>query len=104
MYSQADIVTESPDQSKLISMQNNAMPPNFLAKAIPALRKAAGPDNIDHALKKYGLDVIIAPTDSPITTVAALAGRSFPSPKRENKGIVNTDLPGYPISTVPLGT
>lgn len=74
-------------------MQNNDTPPDFLAKAIPAIRKAAGPDNIDHALKKHGLDIIIAPTDSQVT----------PSPKRENKGILSTDLPGYPIGTVPLG-
>jgi amidase len=84
-------------------MQNNATPPDFLAKAIPAMKKEAGPDNIDQALKKHGLDVIIAPTDSPITTVAAHAGRSFPSPKREYKDIFRTDLPGYPIGTVPLG-
>lgn len=71
--SKADMFTDSPDQSKLIGMQNYNTAPEFLAKAIPDIRKAAGPDNIDHVLKKYGLDVIVAPTDSQITTVASLA-------------------------------
>ncbi len=57
-------------------MLNNDTPLEFLVKAVHAIRKTAGPDNIDHALQKHGLDVIIAPADSPITTVAALAGKS----------------------------
>jgi amidase len=100
LFTSLHMATESPDQSKLISMQNNDTPPDFLAKAILAIRNAAGLENIDRALKKHGLDVIIAPTDSPITTVAALAGRPSLSPKREYK---DTDLAGYPIGTVPLG-
>lgn len=56
-------------------MQNNDTTQEFLAKGLPVIRKAAGPDKIDYTLKKHGLDVIIAPTDSQITAVAALAGK-----------------------------
>ncbi|KAJ5633529.1 hypothetical protein N7528_001371 [Penicillium herquei] len=48
-----------------------------------AMRKAAGEDGIDKVLNEFGLDVIVTPMDSPISTVAALAG--------------------YPSATVPLG-
>ncbi|KAI0433439.1 putative amidase [Xylaria sp. FL1042] len=74
---------ESPDQSKLIAMQNADITPEFLKAAVVAIRKAAGPGNIDRVLQEHELDVIIAPSDSPISTAAAISG--------------------YPIGTMPLG-
>ncbi|KAI1427349.1 putative amidase [Xylaria sp. FL1777] len=74
---------ESPDQSKLEAMQNVEIDTEFVRTAVVAIRKAAGPGNIDRVLQEHGLDVIIAPSDSPCSTAAALAG--------------------YPIGTMPLG-
>ncbi|KAL8849114.1 MAG: hypothetical protein Q9221_005883 [Calogaya cf. arnoldii] len=54
-----------------------------LARAREEMKKRAGEEAIDKILSEFGLDAIIAPTDSPISTVAALAG--------------------YPTATVPLG-
>ncbi len=65
---------ESPDQSKLIAMQDADVALEFLKDAVAAVRKAAGPGNIDRVLQEHDLDVIIAPSDSPLTTVAAIAG------------------------------
>lgn len=39
-----------------------------------AMRKAAGEDGIDKVMSEHGADVIVAPMDSPISTIAALAG------------------------------
>lgn len=74
---------ESPDQAKLISMDENDTEQAFLEEAVVQIRKLAGPDNIDRVLGEHELDVIIAPSDSPISGVSALAG--------------------YPIGTMPLG-
>lgn len=38
------------------------------------MKKRAGEEGIDKTISDFGLDAIIAPMDSPISTVAALAG------------------------------
>lgn len=47
------------------------------------MRRLAGPEGIEKVLNDYELDVLLVPTDSPISTVATFAG--------------------YPVSTMPLG-
>ena len=47
-------------------------------------RRRAGPEGIDHALTKHGIDLIVGPGDCSICVVASLAG--------------------YPTAMVPLGT
>ncbi|KAL3422796.1 hypothetical protein PVAG01_04543 [Phlyctema vagabunda] len=74
---------KSPGQTKLQGMRQDATPSESLSRAIAAVREATGPDNVDRVLREHNLDVILVPTDSHITTVAALAG--------------------YPIATMPLG-
>lgn len=64
-------------------MEENNIAQVFLEEAVVQIRKLAGPENIDRVLGEHDLDVIIAPSDSPISGVAALAG--------------------YPIGTMPLG-
>ncbi|KAJ5724815.1 amidase signature enzyme [Penicillium malachiteum] len=71
------------DQKYLIQCQENNMSPDIANEARMAMRKVVGEDGIDKVLNEFGLDVIISPMDSPISTVAALAG--------------------YPSATVPLG-
>lgn len=38
------------------------------------MKKRAGEEGIDKMLSEFGLDAVVAPMDSPISTVAALAG------------------------------
>ncbi|KGO70257.1 Amidase [Penicillium italicum] len=71
------------DQTYLIQCQENNMSPEVANEARIAMKKAAGEDGIDKILNEFGLDVIVTPMDSPISTVTALAG--------------------YPSATVPLG-
>ncbi|KAI4101518.1 MAG: hypothetical protein LQ339_005015 [Xanthoria mediterranea] len=71
------------DQTYHILAQEDNTPPSILARARQAMKHRAGKDGIDKTLSDFNLDAIIAPIDSPISTVAALAG--------------------YPTATMPLG-
>ncbi|KAL8947465.1 MAG: hypothetical protein Q9222_006259 [Ikaeria aurantiellina] len=74
---------EAPDQQSLIKALKQNTSPELLARAVTAMRKAAADDGLGKAIDDHKLDALIAPTDSDISTVAALAG--------------------YPIGTMPLG-
>jgi len=41
------------------------------------MKKRAGEEGIDRMLSEFGLDAVIAPMDSLISTVVALAGRQL---------------------------
>lgn len=72
-----------PDQNSLIGALKYNIPASVVEDAVRDVRQAAGPETIDRALKEYGIDAIIAPTESEIHKIASFAG--------------------YPIGTMPLG-
>ena len=41
------------------------------------MRNEAGKEGLGRAIDDHNLDVLVAPTDSPISTVAALAGMLY---------------------------
>lgn len=85
-------------------MEENNIAQVFLEEAVVQIRKLAGPENIDRVLGEHDLDVIIAPSDSPISGVAALAGE-IPCEVNttHKKRADNKPNEGYPIGTMPLG-
>ncbi|KAL7788771.1 putative amidase [Trichoderma afarasin] len=72
-----------PDQNSLIDALKYNIPASVVDDAVKDVRQAAGPESIDRVLEEYGLDAIIAPTESEIHKIASFAG--------------------YPIGTMPLG-
>lgn len=52
------------------------MTPEVVEEARKAAKKAAGNEGIFKVMDEYGLDVIASPTDGPISTIAALAGKA----------------------------
>ena len=43
------------------------------------MKRRAGEEGIDKIMSEFGVDAIVAPMDSPISTVAALAGKLLDS-------------------------
>ncbi|KAL7951871.1 putative amidase [Trichoderma barbatum] len=72
-----------PNQTSLINALKYNIPPSVVDDAIRDVRQAAGPDGIDRVLEEYGVDAIIAPTETEIHKIASFAG--------------------YPIGTMHLG-
>lgn len=66
--------TECPNQQSLIDNLNKSLPLEIVSQALKAMRKEAGTEGLGKAIDESDLDVLVAPTDSPISTVAALAG------------------------------
>ncbi|KAL6696741.1 putative amidase [Trichoderma pleuroticola] len=59
-----------PDQNSLIGALKYNIPASVVEDAVRDVRQAAGPETIDRALEEYGIDAIIAPTESyPIGTM-----------------------------------
>lgn len=50
------------------------MSEDVLRKAREYVKKMAGEEGIDKVMSQFGLDAIVAPADSPIHTLAAMAG------------------------------
>ncbi|OPB36325.1 hypothetical protein A0O28_0054040 [Trichoderma guizhouense] len=63
-----------PDQNSLIGALKYNIPASVVEDAVRDVRQAAGPETIDRALKEYGIDAIIAPTESEIHKIASFAG------------------------------
>ncbi|KAK4063145.1 hypothetical protein Trihar35433_8940 [Trichoderma harzianum] len=63
-----------PDQNSLIGALKYDIPASVVEDAVRDVRQAAGPETIDRALKEYGIDAIIAPTESEIHKIASFAG------------------------------
>ncbi|KAK0755455.1 LOW QUALITY PROTEIN: hypothetical protein N5P37_012284, partial [Trichoderma harzianum] len=71
------------NQDSLVNILKYDIPASVVDDAVRDVRQAAGPEGIDRALKEYGIDAIIAPTDSDIHKLASFSG--------------------YPMGTMPLG-
>lgn len=85
-------------------MDENDADQVFVEEAVVQIGKLAGPENIDRVLGEHDLDVILAPSDSPISGVSALAGetRCGVDTTHEKRADKKPNV-GYPIGTVPLG-
>ncbi|KAI4243665.1 MAG: hypothetical protein L6R42_010688, partial [Xanthoria sp. 1 TBL-2021] len=62
------------DQTYHIQAQEDNIDQETLTRARQEMKRRAGEEGVDKMLSQFGLDAIIAPMDSPISTVAALAG------------------------------
>ena len=70
--------TEYPSQSKLERAVTEKFPAERVEKLLNHIRTVGA--SFDEIIKRYGLDVIIAPGDSDLTAFsAALGNPSFPS-------------------------
>lgn len=71
--------------------------------AIRHLKKVVIEDGFEPLFDVKGLDLIVAPQDSKIPSIATASG-SFIFLPSKTSAIANDDLPkGYPIATMPLG-
>jgi len=68
-----------PNQKKFLSAQADKTPSETVSEALKAMRELAGPKEIDRILKENGVDLIIAPMDSQITTLGALSSEYDPN-------------------------
>jgi hypothetical protein len=58
----------------LINALKCDIPASVVDDAVKDVRQAAGPDGIDRVLEEYGIDVIIAPTESDFHKTASFSG------------------------------
>ncbi|KAH7227277.1 amidase signature domain-containing protein [Fusarium solani] len=70
------------EQTYLIAAQNDTTTPEELAEARAFVKQASGPDALFKVMDELQLDAICAPTDGPICTLAAMAGKSSGRKKR----------------------
>lgn len=63
-----------PNQNTLVNALKYDIPAQVIDDAVREVRQAAGPDGIDRILEQYGIDAIIAPTESEIHKIASFAG------------------------------
>ncbi|KAL7938464.1 putative amidase [Trichoderma chlorosporum] len=63
-----------PNQNSLKSALKYDISSSVVDEAVRDVRQAAGPDGIDRVLERYGVDAIIAPTESEIHKIASFAG------------------------------
>ncbi|KAG6366464.1 hypothetical protein INS49_000641 [Diaporthe citri] len=77
-----ELPTHHPRQDEFLKAQEQQTSPKDYEEHLAHLRRAATIDGIDHILDEYGLDVIIGPADSFITSFATGSG--------------------YPIAAMPL--
>ncbi|KAI4280164.1 MAG: hypothetical protein L6R38_004658 [Xanthoria sp. 2 TBL-2021] len=85
------------DQTYHIQAQEDNIDQETLTRARQEMKRRAGEEGVDKMLSQFGLDAIIAPMDSPISTVAALAGEQpftvlEPSGSKENKEETKSDF------------
>ena len=64
------------------------------------MRHTARDRGIDHIIDKYGVDVIMGPTDSKLMSYAAASGKKLYWRVRDSEGLMA--FIGYPIATLPL--
>lgn len=95
---------EYPGQDLLTSALEDKTPLEKVMRAREAARRIAT-SGISDALNEHKLQAIIAPTDSPISSLASSAGMQCTSlPDRMHPLLPQSDCSiGYPIATVPLG-
>lgn len=60
------------------------MAPEVVEDARRAAKRAAGNEGLFKVMDEYGLDFIASPTDGPICTIAALAGKTSYYSSSEN--------------------
>ncbi len=66
-----------PNQDSLIAAAKNDTSPQVVKAAIEDVRRAAGPDSVEKTMLEYGLDAIVAPTESAICTIASFSGKEL---------------------------
>lgn len=72
--SKAHIHPDHPRQDEFLKAQEQQTSPGEYERHLAHLRRAATVDGIDRILDEYGLDVIIGPADSFITSFATGSG------------------------------
>ncbi|KAH7397975.1 amidase signature domain-containing protein [Cadophora sp. MPI-SDFR-AT-0126] len=82
-HADLELPEEYPSQSYLEFALHPQIDHDQYVKDKASMRQLGGPDGIDRAMKEHQVDVIIAPSNSPVSSISAAAG--------------------YPIATVPLG-
>ncbi|KAK6953331.1 hypothetical protein Daesc_005634 [Daldinia eschscholtzii] len=90
---------DAPNQSWLIDAVENRPTEEAYRKAIEHMTRVAKEEGLKKTMKDYGLDVVVAPMDSPICSLSCASGRDV---IRIIWATTNTII-GYPIATVPLG-
>lgn len=65
------------DQAYFIASQNDTTTPEELAEARDFVKRASGEEAIFKVMDELQLDAICAPTDGPICTLAAMAGKFY---------------------------
>ena len=73
-YLIAHIQPDHPRQDRFIDSQNNTIPPEVYERHLQHLRHVARDRGVDRVLETYGVDVILGPTDSGLTSMAAAGG------------------------------
>lgn len=73
--SRSHIPPDHPRQDEFLKAQEQQTSPEEYERHLAHLRRAATVDGIDRILDEYGLDVIIGPADSFITSYATGSGR-----------------------------
>lgn len=74
VLSKAYVASDHPRQDEFLKAQEQQTSPEEYGRHLAHLRRAAAVDGIDRILDEYGLDVIIGPADSFITSFATGSG------------------------------
>lgn len=69
-----DCFTDHPRQDLFIGAQEMHVSAQDYQRHLNHLKKAAGEDGVDYILQQYGVDVIIGPADSFLTSLATGSG------------------------------
>ncbi|KAK2594393.1 hypothetical protein QQS21_007899 [Conoideocrella luteorostrata] len=73
-HADEELPTHHPRQDLFIEAQGMHVSAQDYKKHLQHLKKAAGEDGVSHILQKYGVDVIIGPADSFLTSMATGSG------------------------------
>ncbi|KAH6847068.1 amidase signature domain-containing protein [Chaetomium sp. MPI-CAGE-AT-0009] len=73
-HADKELPPHHPRQDRFIDSQNNTIPPEVYERHLQHLRHVARDRGVERVLKTYSVDVILGPTDSGLTSIAAAGG------------------------------
>jgi amidase len=76
---------DHPRQDRFIDSQNNTISPEVYERHLQHLRHVARDRGVERVLETYAVDVILGPTDSGLTSMAAAGGEYLFSARGWNK-------------------
>ena len=89
-----------PDQNALIKGAEDTSTDEYVKSVQTHVQDLARAQGIDKALNEHGVDVIVAPGDSPITSLTTSAGKSLTTRPRQPRADCIVE---YPVAAVPVG-